>query len=322
MTQGRALKNKVVVIGGGTGLSAILRGLKTADLALTAIVTVADDGGSSGILREELKMPPPGDIRNVLVALAEREPLLQSLFQHRFENGNGLAGHSVGNLLIAGMQEITGDFVTAIKALSRVLAVRGSVLPAANQSIRLKAIMTDGTVVLGESNIPKANKRIDRLYLEPEGAQALPEAIAAIEEADLILFGPGSLYTSIIPNLLVQGIKEAIQRNQGTKMYISNVMTQPGETDGYTVEDHLAAIHKHVYAPLFDKVVVNNGEIPSKILKKYHEQGAAPVAYHRQSLEAQGLEVIEEKIFTLDEFLRHDALKLTKIVLNSLQGNS
>lgn len=319
MTQGRMGKNKVVVIGGGTGLSTILRGLKTSKLDLTAIVTVADDGGSSGILREELKMPPPGDIRNVLVSLAEREPLLQSLFQHRFENGNGLVGHSVGNLLIAGMQEITGDFVTAIQALSRVLAVRGRVFPAANQNIRLKARMTDGSMVLGESNIPKAQKKIDRVFLDPEDVEALPEALEAIEEADLILFGPGSLYTSIIPNLLVKGVTEAIQRNKGIKMFISNVMTQPGETDGYTAEDHLEAIYKHVQYPLFDKIVVNNGLIPETILKKYHEQGAIPVKYTRSVLEAQRLEVIEEKLFVLDEFLRHDAFKITKIVLDCLK---
>lgn len=319
MIQGRMGKNKVVVIGGGTGLSTILRGLKTSKLDLTAIVTVADDGGSSGILREELKMPPPGDIRNVLVSLAEREPLLQSLFQHRFENGNGLVGHSVGNLLIAGMQEITGDFVTAIQALSRVLAVRGRVFPAANQNIRLKARMTDGSMVLGESNIPKAQKKIDRVFLDPEDVEALPEALEAIEEADLILFGPGSLYTSIIPNLLVKGVTEAIQRNKGIKMFISNVMTQPGETDGYTAEDHLEAIYKHVQYPLFDKIVVNNGLIPEAILKKYHEQGAIPVKYTRSVLEAQRLEVIEEKLFVLDEFLRHDAFKITKIVLDCLK---
>ncbi|MDQ0168013.1 putative cofD-like protein [Bacillus horti] len=313
-------KNKVVVIGGGTGLGTILRGLKTTSLDLTAIVTVADDGGSSGILREELKMLPPGDIRNVLVALAEREPLLQSLFQHRFQNGNGLAGHSVGNLLIAGMQEITGDFVTAIQALSRVLAVRGRVYPASTQSIRLKAKMEDGSIVYGESNIPKANKKIDRVYLEPDDVEALPEAILAIEKADLILFGPGSLYTSIIPNLLVQGIKEALQKSKGTKMFISNVMTQPGETDDYSVEDHIQAIHKHVYAPLFDKVVVNNGPIPREILQKYHDQGAIPVAYDKKRLEAQGIKVIEDRLFILDEFLRHDAFRLTKIVLDSLKA--
>jgi uncharacterized cofD-like protein len=307
-------RKKVVVIGGGTGLATILRGLKTANLDLTAIVTVADDGGSSGRLREEMKMPPPGDIRNVLVALAEKEPLLQSLFQHRFRNGNGLAGHSLGNLLIAGMQEITGDFVTAVEALSRVLAVRGRVLPAANQSILLEAKMTDGSIVIGESNIPKANKTIDSVTLNPEHIEALPQAVTAIEEADLILVGPGSLYTSVIPNLLVKGIQEALKASAVDKIYISNVMTQPGETDKYTVRDHIEAIYKHIGFHLFKKVVVNTGEIPPSVLYKYHEQGAMPVYYQKNSLEEFKIEVIEEKLFIMDEYLRHDAQKITEIV--------
>lgn len=307
-------RKKLVVIGGGTGLATILRGLKKSNLDLTAIVTVADDGGSSGRLREEMKMPPPGDIRNVLVALAEKEPLLQSLFQHRFRNGNGLAGHSLGNLLIAGMQEITGDFVTAIKALSRVLAVRGRVLPAANQSILLEARMTDGSIVMGESNIPKANKKIDRVSLHPESIEALPEAVEAIEEADLILVGPGSLFTSVIPNLLVKGIQDALKNSEAHKIYITNVMTQPGETDNYDVKDHIAAIYKHIGFHLFKKVIVNVGEIPPSVLHKYHEQGAIPVTYQKNSLEEFGIEVIEEELYIMDEYLRHDAKKITQIV--------
>lgn len=310
----REKKKKLVVIGGGTGLATILRGLKKSNLDLTAIVTVADDGGSSGRLREEMKMPPPGDIRNVLVALAEKEPLLQSLFQHRFRNGNGLAGHSLGNLLIAGMQEITGDFVTAIKALSRVLAVEGRVLPAANQSILLEARMRDGSIVIGESNIPKANKMIDQVSLHPENIEALPEAVEAIEEADLILVGPGSLYTSVIPNLLVKGIQDALKASHADKIYITNVMTQPGETDTYDVKDHIEAIYKHIGFPIFKKVIVNTGEIPPSILYKYHEQGAIPVYYQKNSLEEFGIEVIEEKLFIMDEYLRHDAQKITQIV--------
>jgi len=318
MQQGK--RKKIVVIGGGTGLGTILRGLKTVPLDITAIVTVADDGGSSGILREEMNMPPPGDVRNVLVALADREPLLQSLFQHRFRNGNGLAGHSLGNLLIAGMQEITGDFVTAVKALSRVLAVRGNVLPAANSSIRLIAKMEDGTIVNGESKIPKMNKKIDRVMLDPEDIEALPEAIQAIEEADLVLVGPGSLYTSVIPNLLVKEIQSALKESKAQKVYISNVMTQPGETNGYTVRDHVEAVYKHIHFPLFQKVIVNNGEIPQQILEKYEKKESIPVYYEEGSLDDLGITVIKDQLFLADDYLRHDAEKVTQIVLHCLYG--
>jgi uncharacterized cofD-like protein len=311
---------RVVVIGGGTGLATILRGLKKADIEITAIVTVADDGGSSGRLREEMKMPPPGDVRNVLVSLAEREPLLQSLFQHRFKNGNGLAGHSLGNLLIAGMQEITGDFVTAVKALSRVLAVRGTVLPAANASICLEAKMVDGSIVSGESNIPKVHKKIEKISIFPEEIEALPEAVEAIKQADLILVGPGSLYTSVIPNLLVKGIQKALKESIADKIYISNVMTQPGETDGYDVKDHIEAIYDHIHYPLFQKVIVNSGEIPDFVLELYKEKGSVPVKYHEGSLESFGIEVIKDQLFLMDDYLRHDANKVTNIVLQCIEG--
>lgn len=301
-------------------MATILRGLKTLNIDITAIVTVADDGGSSGILRKEMSMPPPGDVRNVLLALAEREPLLQSLFQHRFRNGDRLAGHSLGNLLIAGMQEITGDFVTAVKALSRVLAVRGRVLPAANQSIQLKALMEDGRVVIGESNIPKYNKKIEKVFISPHDIEALPEAVEAIEEADLILVGPGSLYTSVIPNLIVQGIRNALEKCQGDVVYISNVMTQPGETNGYSVKDHIEAIYEHVQFSLFSQVVVNIGKIPQPVLVKYQKEGAVPVYYEDGSLDQYNIRVIKDQLFLIDDYLRHDAEKVKEIVLNCLQG--
>lgn len=319
MSESRSSR-KVVAIGGGTGLSTLLRGLKEENVDITAIVTVADDGGSSGILRKEMNMPPPGDIRNVLVALAEREPLLQSLFQHRFRNGNGLAGHSIGNLLIAGMQEITGDFVTAIKALSKVLAVRGKVLPAANQSIKLKAIMEDGSIVVGESNIPKANKRISKVWLDPEHIEALPEALEAIEEADIILIGPGSLYTSIIPNLLVKGIKDALQKSKAKKIYISNVMTQPGETDGFTVKDHLSVIRDHIPLHIINTAIVNIGNIPDDILDRYRKEGAIPVSYEEGSLDSFQIEVIKDQLFLMDDYVRHDAQKLSNIIIRLIEG--
>lgn len=313
---------KVVVIGGGTGLSTILRGLKKENLDLTAIVTVADDGGSSGRLRTEMNMPPPGDIRNVLVALAEKEPLLLSLLQHRFQNGNGLAGHSLGNLLIAAMQEITGDFVEGIKELSRVLAVRGRVYPAANQSLSLEALMEDGSRIVGESNITKSHKKIERVSLYPAHVKALPEAVQAIYDADLILIGPGSLYTSVIPNLLVGEIQEALKLSPAQKVYICNVMTQPGETDGYTVADHIEAIYKHLPYHLFDTVIVNTGPIPTAIMQKYAEEGAVPVRYEEGSLEKYHVRIIKDHIFQIDDYLRHDAKRLTAIILRYLEEHA
>ena len=219
---------RIVVIGGGTGLSVMLRGLKHKPVDITAIVTVADDGGSSGILRSELEMIPPGDIRNVLSALADVEPLLGQLLDYRFDKGNGLAGHSLGNLMLAAMCDITGDFVTGVRELSRVLAVRGRVLPASDHSIVLRALMEDGSIVEGESNIPKARGVIRRVSIEPKDVRALPEALEALREADAILVGPGSLYTSILPNLLVPEIAKTIIESNALKIFFCNVMTQPG----------------------------------------------------------------------------------------------
>lgn len=222
---------RIVVMGGGTGLSVMLRGLKEKPLDITAIVTVADDGGSSGILRSELQMPPPGDIRNVLTALADVEPLLSDILKYRFKNGSGLAGHSLGNLILAAMTDLHGDFVTAVKEMSRVFVVRGQVLPAAGEAVILHAEMEDGSIVTGESKIPEAGRRIKRIFLEPEHVEPLPEALEAIQQADAILIGPGSLYTSILPNLLVPKLAEAIVSSEAIKMFVCNVMTQPGETD-------------------------------------------------------------------------------------------
>jgi uncharacterized cofD-like protein len=302
---------KVVVIGGGTGLSVMLRGLKEKPLDLTAIVTVADDGGSSGVLRQELHIPPPGDIRNVLMALANVEPLLSRLLRYRFPAGSGLAGHSLGNLMLAAMTDIAGDFVSGVRELSQVLAVRGRVLPAAAQGTVLKAVMEDGRTIVGESQIPKARGRISRVMIEPDGVEPLPEAVEAIREADCIVIGPGSLYTSIMPNLLVKGLAEAIVASDALKLFICNVMTQPGETDGYTVGDHLDAIEAHVGAPLFHGVIVNSGEIPPAVLAKYAEEGASTVVCDEEKLEARGIRVIADHLVKVQTYLRHDAEKLS-----------
>jgi uncharacterized cofD-like protein len=304
-------KPRIVVIGGGTGLSVMLRGLKHKPLDITAIVTVADDGGSSGILREELNIPPPGDIRNVLTALADTEPLLAEVLKYRFNNGTGLAGHSLGNLILAAMTDITGDFVTGITELSRIFAVRGRVLPAANQAIVLKAEMEDGSIVVGESTIPKSGLAIRRVFLEPADVEALPEAVQALQDADAILIGPGSLYTSILPNLIVPKLAEAIINSNAVKLFVCNVMTQPGETDNYSVSDHLAAIQAHIGHQLFDYVIVNNGEIPPQVQSLYAEKGSTPVHLDLENVTRRGYKVIADTLVLFRTYLRHDAAKLS-----------
>jgi uncharacterized cofD-like protein len=311
---------KVVIIGGGTGLSVLLRGLKLYPLDITAIVTVADDGGSSGRLRDELNIPPPGDIRNVLTALSDVEPLVEELFQHRFNKGNNLYGHSLGNLILAAMTNITGDFVHAIKEMSTVLNVRGKVLPAANSSVILNAEMEDGTIVSGESKIPEVGKKIKRVFLSPDDIEPLPEAIDAIREADLIIIGPGSLYTSILPNLLVPKIGEEVCRAKAKKVYICNVMTQAGETLSYTASDHVKALYDHMKCTFMNTILVNEEEIPEQIRALYEEELAKPVHYDIDGLKALGLEVITDKIVCYENsVIRHDTKKVAKLLYGILQ---
>lgn len=259
---------RVVAIGGGTGLSSLLRGMKEYTANLTAIVTVADDGGSSGRLRRELGVLPPGDFRNCIAALAEAEPLMTELFQYRFPGGQGLDGHSFGNLFIAAMAGVTGNFERAIAESSRVLAVRGRILPSTLERVTLCAELVDqgqeAQHVEGESQIPLSGHPIERVYLEPSGVRADAQALRAILQAELIVLGPGSLYTSVLPNLLVEEVAEAIRTSAALKVYVCNVAIQPGETDGYTVEDHVRAIENHVGPGLIDVVVANNNmEVPS-----------------------------------------------------------
>lgn len=311
---------RAVVIGGGTGLSVMLRGLKNQPLDLTAIVTVADDGGSSGILRSEMQIPPPGDIRNVLMALADVEPMLSRLLQYRFTSGNGLAGHSMGNLILAAMTDITGDFVTGVRELSKVLAVRGRVLPAAREAVVLKAEMEDGTVVVGESQIPLAGGKIRRVFIEPKNPEPLSEAIEALLQADAIIVGPGSLYTSIMPNLLVPDIARAVKQSKALKIYVCNIMTQPGETDHYKVSDHLTAIRNHIGEQIFRYVIVHDGEIPVKVLERYAEQGAAAVEVDHEAVASMGCEVISGKLVKFVQYLRHDEEKLSEQIVRLIQG--
>ncbi len=310
---------KVVVVGGGTGLGTILRGLKEVTSNLTAIVTVADDGGSSGRLRREFGILPPGDIRNCLVAMANLEPLMERLMQYRFSGNTDLAGHNFGNLFLTVMTDITGDFEAAIKESSKVLAVKGQVLPATLENVTLNAELTDGSVISGESRISKSKIPIKRIYLEPSDIKPIPEAINTIMEADVIILGPGSLYTSVIPNLLVREIADAIRKSSAIKMYICNAMTQPGETDHFTASDHIKAIINHAGTGLIDIAVANTEEIPADILERYAEEGAEPVKADLNKIEALGITPLGTKIIVKSNLIRHDAVKLARLVNNLAQ---
>ena len=292
----------VTVIGGGHGLSVLLRGIKTATNNVSAVVTVADDGGSSGRLREELGIIPPGDLRNCLVALADTEPLMEKLFQHRFGGDSTLAGHSFGNLFIAAMNEVTGDMETALKESSKVLAVKGRVIPASKEHVRLDAVMTDGTVVEGESQIPEAHKKIRRVRLYPKKVPAVPAALEAIESADAIVLGPGSLYTSIMPNLLVDGVADALKKSKAIKIYICN----------YTAAQHAKAILDHTGHGAIDYVLVNSAPIPESM---WQGTGATPVDIDEDKVNALGLGLIKADLMSETQIGRHDPDKLCAAVM-------
>lgn len=309
---------KIVALGGGTGLSNLLRGLKDDSAKITAIVTVADDGGSSGRLRREIGVPPPGDIRNCLAALADEEKLLTELFQYRFRAGDGLVGHSFGNLFLTAMSDIAGDFEQAIAASSKVLAVRGEVLPATLSDVFLWAELADGRRIEGESSITKANGKILKIGCTPANPPALPRAVEALLEADFIIIGPGSLYTSVIPNLLVPEIADAIARSEVPRIYVCNIMTQPGETDGYTVADHIRAIDRACGRPLFDAVVVQ-GKVPSaKALIGYSQDNSYPVMLDREAVTQLGRRVVIANVMDEDEhtgLIRHNSQRLAGMLL-------
>lgn len=305
---------KIVAIGGGTGLSTMLRGLKKITTNLTAVVTVSDDGGSSGRLQKELGVLPPGDIRNCLVALADDEALVTELFRYRFEEGEGLSGHSFGNLFLAAMTGITGNFDEAIKVSSRVLNVKGRVLPSTLAVARLCAKLTDGRVVEGESNIPEARGTIDQVFLDPPFAAPLDEVITALREADAIVLGPGSLYTSIMPNLLVDRIGREIEASSAIKIYVCNVMTQPGETDGYTASDHVGALLRGARAHVCEITVVND-ELPRKLREAYAEEGQLPVSVDEEKLRTLGVRVVRANVISETETVRHDSDRLAAVVV-------
>ena len=312
----RAHGPKVAVIGGGHGLSTMLRGLKQYTENIAAIVTVADDGGGSGMLRQDLGMPPPGDIRNCMEALANTEPVMRELLHYRFTEGT-LAGQSFGNLFLAALNGISPSFDAAVSRMSEVLAVTGRVLPVTPADVQLEAEFENGATVVGESKIFYCKKqedcRIRQVRLIPDHPKALPAALAAIADADMIVLGPGSLYTSIIPNLLVDGIVEAIRASDALKIYVCNVMTQEGETEGYTVSDHIAALFAHSAPGLFDICLTNSSPIPKAVAARYAEEGAERLRCDQAACEALGVEIVERPVATIsDGFVRHDPLALAR----------
>jgi len=315
---------KVVVLGGGTGLSTLLRGIKEYTSNITAIVTVTDDGGSSGIIRNEMGILPPGDIRSCLVALADAEPIMQNLFQYRFSEGNGLNGHSFGNLFIAAMSKISGDFETAIRHSSRVLAVRGRVLPSTLSSCVLCARYGDGEVKRGESNIPIRGEKIEKVWLEPEKCEPHPDTLEAIEEAEIIILGPGSLYTSVVPNLLVRKIPQALRKSNACKIYVCNVMTQPGETEGYDALNHLEVLEEHAGGKVADYIIVNNKKVTPRAASRYEKEGAYPVSFDLNKLKEKELTVIEGPLLDEENFVRHNPGDLARVIMElsgQLRGN-
>jgi len=311
---------RIVAVGGGTGLSVLLSGLKNYSSNISAVVTVADNGGSSGRLRQQFDVLPPGDIRNCLVALADAPALMRDLFQFRFDGNSEFSGHSFGNLFLTVMTRLTGDFEKAIKETSKVLALRGQVIPSTLEDVTLVAHFNDGSTVIGEDQIPRARKAINRVNLTPEQPLATQDALKAIKEAQIIILGPGSLYTSIIPNLLIKEITKEIAESEALKVYVCNMMTQPGETDSYSVSDHIKALVKHSHAHILDYCLVNNGEVPQEILGRYSKDKSLLVTNDRKKAEGLGYRVVEEDFsMIVDGVIRHDPEKLAKIILSFIE---
>ncbi|HVH31720.1 MAG TPA: gluconeogenesis factor YvcK family protein [bacterium] len=310
----------VVVIGGGTGLSTLLRGLKSRTTNLAAVVTVFDDGGSSGRLRRELGILPPGDIRDCLVALAESEPLMTRLFEYRF-HGGALDGHAFGNLFIASLTGVTGDLESAIKETSKVLNIRGRVLPSAVEDVTLWAEFTDGSIVEGESKITHTHKRIRRVGLKPTDVGAVPEVLQALADAELIVLGPGSLYTSVIPNLLVRGVSDAIRASRALRVYVCNVMTQPGETDGFSASDHVRVLQELIAPDIVTHVLVNVQPPRNRALvARYMAEGAEPVRPDLDAVADLGVVPVGEALISEEHLVRHDPRRLALALLRVVEG--
>ncbi len=317
---------KIVAIGGGTGLSTMLRGLKKYTKNLTAVVTVADNGGGSGVLRNDLGMPPPGDIRHCMEALANTEPVMEKLLTYRFPEGV-LRGQSFGNLILAALNGITGSFEEAVAEMSHVLAITGRVIPVTSADVQLEAVFENDARIVGESQIAAFKKeqdcRIHHVNLIPRNAKATPTALKAIREADLILLGPGSLYTSIIPNLLVEGVAQAIARSDAPKLYICNIMTQDGETEGYTAGDHLEALLAHGGPGLVDLCLANSAPVRPGLLEKYRVEDAVPLAVDRERIASLGPELVERPVASENgNYARHDPDRLAQAVLEVYRGRA
>jgi uncharacterized cofD-like protein len=321
---------RVVALGGGTGLSALLRGLKehlarrNEDLStkerpisdIAAIVTVTDDGGSSGRLRRENRMLPPGDIRNCMVALSKDEALLSRLFQYRFHAGRGLRGHNFGNLFLAALTHVTGDFAEAVRVSSKVLAIRGRIFPSTVSNVNLIATLANGKRVRGETKISRSCSPIQKLELDPRRVKPLPKAVEAINEADLILMGPGSLFTSVIPNLLIREIARAIARSKAPRVYIANLMTQPGETTNFSLSEHLRAIHAHIGKNVIDYVVANRKRISSEVASRYHAEGAEQVKVDRDKISRMKVKLILDNLLEEHGLIRHNSPRLARLLVD------
>ena len=308
---------KIVAIGGGTGLSTLLKGLKNLTNNITAVVTVGDDGGSSGRLRHELGVLPPGDIRNCIAALADDEDLVTKLFQYRFKTGEGLEGHSFGNLFLSALCSITGDMVNAVMESSKVLSIRGRVLPSTLDDMKLVAKMDTGEIVCGESNIPEAKGKIEKIYTDPINCRALKDVLLAIEDAELIILGPGSLYTSVIPNLLIKDISLALAKSKAKKIYICNIMTQPGETDGFSVSDHIKTINEHadVNKNLIDAVLVND-TLNETLVEEYKKVNSYPVILDAENVKSMNIEVVKRKLLedNTTTLVRHSPKRIARAI--------
>lgn len=308
---------KLAAIGGGTGMPNVLRGMKFYTSNISAIVTVADDGGSTGKIRKHFHMPAPGDVRNCIVALSDEEALIGKLFQYRFEKGGTLKGHSFGNIFLTAMTDVVGDFSAAVDESSKVLATHGKVLPVTLEEVKLKAKMKNGKIIKGQSRITQKGGAIERIFITPADCAAYEPAIEAIRKADIIAMGPGSLYTSVIPNLLVPGVVDAINRSRAVKVYVCNIMTQKSETHGYRVSDHVKAIFDHAGSKIIDIVIANNALPADRVIQRYAGEEAKLVETDRENVKKLGVKLVEARLFEEGEFIRHSPKLLAKVIMKA-----